>query len=126
MLGRRDSAVAVQLDRCLSGDAEPEGPEIPGLLMAAATLTPRRPISESARHRALDAMMREADRRTRPTVGTRTEDLTDPGTHARVAQAGPNLRLRVADIEEISDERLEEIAASIAARLGQNAPDRNQ
>ncbi|MER6232556.1 hypothetical protein ACFUC2_05170 [[Kitasatospora] papulosa] len=127
MLGHRDSAVAAQLDRCLSGDAEPEGPEIPGLMMAAASLLPRRPISESGRQRAFDAMMREADRTARPAAGTHVEDLTDPGTHARVAQAGPSLRLRVADIEEISDERLEEIAASIAARLGQNAaPDRNQ
>lgn len=126
MLGRRDSAVAAQLDRCLSGDAEPEGPEISGLMMAAATLMPGRPISESGRQRAFDAMMREAGRRARPTAGTHVEDLTDPGTYARVAEAGPNLRLRVADIEEISDERLEEIAANIANRLSQNAPDRNQ
>ncbi|MGC4951012.1 hypothetical protein ACLQ2N_33075 [Streptomyces sp. DT224] len=126
MLGRRDSAVAEQLDRCLSGDAEPEGPEIPGLMMAAAALAPSRPISQAGRQRAFAAMMREADRRARPAAGTHTEDLTEPGTHARVAQAGPNLRLRVADIEQIDDERLEGIAASIATRLGQNAPDRNQ
>ncbi|MET9528145.1 hypothetical protein [Streptomyces coeruleorubidus] len=93
--------------------------------MAAATLRPRRPISESGRQRALDAMMREADRRARPPAGTHTDDLTDPGIHARVAQAGPSLRLNVADIEEVSDERLEDIASRIAARLGQNAPDRN-
>ncbi|MFC8537951.1 hypothetical protein ACFUJY_29125 [Streptomyces sp. NPDC057249] len=126
MLGRRDSAVAEQLERCLSGDAEPEGPEISGLMMAAAALAPRRPISEAGRQRAFAAVMREVDRRARPIAGTHTEDLAEPGTHVRVAQAGPNLRLRVADIEQIDDERLEEIAASIATRLGQNAPDRNQ
>ncbi|MFI5859259.1 hypothetical protein [Streptomyces parvulus] len=126
MLGRRDSAVAAQLDRCLSGDAEPEGPEIPGLMMTAAALAPRRPISESGRQRAFDAMMREADRRARPTAGTHVDDLTDPGIHVRVAQAGPHLRLRIANIEEVSDEGMEEIAGRIANRLGQNAPDRNQ
>ncbi|AWI32666.1 hypothetical protein [Streptomyces tirandamycinicus] len=128
MLGRRDSAVAAQLDRCLSGDAEPAGPEISGMVMAAAALRPRRPISESARQRAFDAMMREADRQARGAHAdaAHTEDLTDPGVHARVAQAGPGMRLSVADIESIDDERLEDIAARLAARLGQSAPDRNQ
>ncbi|MGW0757065.1 hypothetical protein ACWD1Y_11355 [Streptomyces sp. NPDC002814] len=125
MLGRRDSAVAAQLDRCLSGDAEPEGPEITGMVMAAAALKPRRTISESARQSAFDAMMREADRRARPPAGTHTDDLTDPGIHSRVAQAGPNLRLRIADIEAISDRDMEDIAARVANRLGQIAPDRN-
>ncbi|MEU0857441.1 hypothetical protein ABZ352_18660 [Streptomyces griseofuscus] len=126
MLGRRDSAVAGQLDRCLSGDAEPEGPEVTGMAMAAAALRPRRPISETARSRAFAAMMREADRRSRPqATAARPEDLTDPGVHARVAQAGENLRLSVADIEAIDDARLKKIAQSIAARLGQSAPDRN-
>lgn len=132
MLGRKVSAVAEQLDRCLSGDAIPEGPgdnpEITGMVMAASALAPRRLISENARQRAFDAMMREADRRGRgPQTGTEhTEDLSDPGIHARRAQAGPGMRLNVADIEQIDDERLEEIAARLAARLSQNAPDRNQ
>ncbi|MGA5411536.1 hypothetical protein ACPCSC_30315 [Streptomyces lavendulocolor] len=126
MLGRRDSAVAAQLDRCLSGDAEPEGPEIAGMVMAAAALAPRRPISEGARERAFEAMMREAERQARPPAGTYAEDLADPGIHARVAHAGPNLRLRIADIDAISDEDMEKIAGRIANRLGQIAPDRNQ
>lgn len=125
MLGRRDSAVAAQLDRCLSGDAEPEGPEVVGMMMAAAALRPRRTISESARQSALDAMMREADRRAHPPAGTHTDDLADPGIHARVAQIGPNFRLRVADIEAISDERFEDIGGLIASRMRRNAPDRN-
>ncbi|MEU7228961.1 hypothetical protein [Streptomyces chrestomyceticus] len=116
----------MQLDRCLSGDAEP-GPELTGMVMAANALRPTRAISESARSRAYAAMMREAQRRARPQRSTSyTEDLADPGIHAREAKAGPGLRLAVADIEGISDERLEEIAANIAARLSQNAPDRNQ
>jgi hypothetical protein len=126
MLGRRDSAVAAQLDRCLSGDAEPEGPQIPALMMAAAALAPCRPISEAARQRAFDAMMRAADRRRNPASGTPTADLTDPGTHVRVAQVGPNRRLRIADLEAISEGDVEEIAGRIANRLGQNAPDRKQ
>jgi hypothetical protein len=125
MLGRRDSAVAAQLDRCLSGDAEPDTPEVSAMMMAAATVRPRRPISETARRRAFDAMMREADRRARPLSTEHTEDLADPGVHVRVAQAGPGLQIRVADIEEISDERLEEIAQKLAARLRQDAPDHN-
>lgn len=129
MLGRRDSAVAVQLDSCLSGDAEPEGPEISGMVMAAAALRQnRRAVSETARSRAFDAMMREVRRQgDRPQNATpRAEDLTDPGIYHRQANAGQGLRLAVADIESIDDARLEEVAKSIAARLGQNAPDRNQ
>ncbi|RSS95067.1 hypothetical protein EF903_05350 [Streptomyces sp. WAC05292] len=126
MLGRWDSAVAEQLDRCLSGDAAPEDPAIAGMVMAASALRPRSPISESGRRRAFDAMMREADRRGRTLHADPTEDLTDPGVHARVAQAGTGLEIRVADIEAIGDDRLEEIAAKLAARFTQNAPDRNQ
>ncbi|MBV1940792.1 hypothetical protein KUF83_30115 [Streptomyces sp. BV286] len=95
------------------------------MVMAAGALTPRRPIREGARNRAMAAMMREAERQASPPAGNHVEDLTDPGVHARVAQAGPKLKLTVADIEEIDDGRLEEIAANVAAYLGQNAPDRN-
>ncbi|MFF0754434.1 hypothetical protein [Streptomyces sp. NPDC004267] len=126
MLGRWDSAVAAQLDSCLSGDATPGDPAIAGMVMAASVLRPRRHISEGARQRAFDAMMREADRQARPVAGTHTDDLADPGVHARTAEAGPGFRLTVSDIEHVDDERLEEIAARLAARLGQNAPDRNQ
>ncbi|KIF00904.1 hypothetical protein PL81_38425 [Streptomyces sp. RSD-27] len=96
------------------------------MVMAASALRPRRPISESGRRRALDAMMREAERRANPLHAEHVEDLTEPSVHARVAQAGQGLTIRVADIEEIDDGRLEEIAANIAARFRQNAPDRNQ
>ncbi len=126
MLGRRDSADAEQLDRCLSGGAVPEGPDMRAMVMAAAALAPRHPISPTARQRAFDAMMREADRVSTPVHTEAADDLTDPGVHARVAQAGPGLRLGVADIEEVDDARLEAIAANIAARLGQRSPDRNQ
>ncbi|MFI9052499.1 hypothetical protein [Streptomyces sp. NPDC053427] len=71
-------------------------------------------------------MMREADRRARPLTAEHSEDLTDPGLHARVAQVGPGMQMRVADIEAISDERLEQIAAKFADRIRRNAPDRNQ
>ncbi|MEU6632795.1 hypothetical protein ABZ905_31615 [Streptomyces parvus] len=125
MLGLGDSAVAAQLDSCLSGDAKPETPEIRGMMMAASALAPRRPISEGGRQRAFEAMMREADRRASPTNASRTEDLTDPGLHARVAQVGPGIQIRVADIEEIDDERMVRIAARLAERSGRNAPDRN-
>ncbi|MFD4933448.1 hypothetical protein [Streptomyces virginiae] len=126
MLGRWDSAVAEQLDRCLSGDAAPENPEIAGMVMAAAALKPRVPISETARRRAFAAMMREADRQSRPLSGEHTEDLSEPGVHVRVAQAGEGLTIRVADIEAVDDERLEQIAAKVASRFRQNAPERNQ
>ncbi|WP_030372369.1 hypothetical protein [Streptomyces rimosus] len=117
----------MQLDRCLSGDAEPENPEITSMVMAANALRSTPAISESARSRAFDAMMREADRRARPqSSADHAEDLADPGIHTREAKAGPGMRLAVADIEGIDDARLEGIAASIAARLRQNAPDRNQ
>ncbi|MFJ5142945.1 hypothetical protein [Streptomyces sp. NPDC088707] len=96
------------------------------MVLASAALRPRRHLSEAARQRAFDSMMREVDRRARPCVGNQVEDLADPGVHARVAEAGPGIRLTVSDIEPVSDERLEEIAARLAARLGQNAPDRNQ
>ncbi|MEU1221271.1 hypothetical protein [Streptomyces microflavus] len=117
----------MQLDRCLSGDAEPEGPEISGLVMAATALSCNgRAISESARSRAFDAMMREADRQARPQSSTEhAEDLTDPGIHSRNAKAGPGLRIAVADIENIDDDRIEAVAQSLAARFSQNAPDRN-
>ncbi|MGW0562833.1 hypothetical protein ACWDZ4_19995 [Streptomyces sp. NPDC003016] len=95
--------------------------------MAARALAPRRPISEAARQRAYDAMMREADRGARkPLHSESSEDLTDPGVHARVVDAGPGLRLGIADIEEVDDERMVQIAKNVAARLGQSAPDRNQ
>ncbi|MFB8025906.1 MULTISPECIES: hypothetical protein [unclassified Streptomyces] len=94
------------------------------MVMAASALRPRRSISESARQRALDAMMREADRRARPLPSESTEDLTDPGVYARVAHAGPGLRLVAADIEPIDDERMEMIAERLAARLTRNATDR--
>jgi hypothetical protein len=126
MLGLGDSAVAEQLDRCLSGDAEPDNPAIRDMVTAAAALAPRRPISEGARHRAFAAMMREVDRRTSPLTAEHSEDLADPGMHARVAQVGPGMEMRVADIEEIDDARLEQIAANLAERLRRSAPDRNQ
>jgi hypothetical protein len=72
-------------------------------------------------------MLREADRVTRtPAAAPAAEDTADPGIHVRVASAGHNMRLRVADIEEIPEERLTVIAENLAARLGQRAPDRNQ
>ncbi|MFB6505588.1 hypothetical protein ACFC07_22145 [Streptomyces sp. NPDC056099] len=126
MLGLGDSAVAEQLDRCLSGDAEPDHPAIRGMVTAAAALAPRRPVSEGARGRAFAAMMREADRRARPLAAEHSEDLADPGMHARVAQVGPGMQMRVADIEEIDDVRLEQIAAKLADRMRRSAPDRNQ
>ncbi|MEV0487330.1 hypothetical protein AB0I69_42860 [Streptomyces sp. NPDC050508] len=94
--------------------------------MAAAALAPRRPISEGARERALSAMMREVDRRTHPLATEHSEDLEDPGMHARVAQVGPGMEMRVADIEEIDDVRLEQIASKLAERMRRDAPDRNQ
>ncbi|WP_330335686.1 hypothetical protein OHS33_38555 (plasmid) [Streptomyces sp. NBC_00536] len=96
------------------------------MVMAASALRPRRPISETGRRRALDAMLREADRRANPLHAEHVEDLAEPGVHARVAQAGQGLTIRVADIEEIGEDRLEDIAARLAARFRQNAPDRNQ
>ncbi|WP_143661317.1 hypothetical protein [Streptomyces pseudogriseolus] len=118
---------AKHLDACLSGEEAPDTPQTSRMVMAAAALTPKRPISQSARARALAAMMREADRVTRrPAAPAAVEDTTDPGIHIRTANAGPNLRLRVADIEAVDDDRLEQIAANIAMRLGQRAPDRNQ
>lgn len=126
MLSLGDSGRAERLDRCLSGEAVPDDPETAQMLMAAVVLMPKRPISQSARSRAFDAMMREADRVTRrPSAPQVPEDIVDPGIHVRVAQAGPGMRLRVADIEEVDDARVERVAANIAARLGQIAPDRN-
>ncbi|MEU5181178.1 hypothetical protein AB0G49_14110 [Streptomyces longwoodensis] len=122
-----DSGRADSLDRCLSGEAQPTDEDMKAMLMAASALTPKRPVSQAARARALAAMFREADRVTRtsgPAVAA--EDTNDPGMHVRVASAGPGKRLRVADIEEVDDARLEEIAAKIAARLSQKAPDRKQ
>ncbi|MGW7089982.1 hypothetical protein ACWGH2_41735 [Streptomyces sp. NPDC054871] len=71
-------------------------------------------------------MMREADRRARPLNAEHSEDLADPGMHARVAQVGPGMQIRVADIEAISDERLEQIAERYVNRTRRSAPDRNQ
>lgn len=131
MLGLGDSGHldrAVRLDRRLSGQqTQGEDADLAPLLMAAAALTPKRPVSQAARTRALAAMFREADRVTRtPAAAPAAEDTADPGIHVRVASAGHNMRLRVADIEEIPEERLTVIAENLAARLGQKAPDRNQ
>jgi hypothetical protein len=130
MLGRGDSGLfgrAERLDRCISGEAVPDDPQTQQMLMAAEALRPKQPISETARTRAFAAMMREADRVTRgPLAAPATEDITDPGIHVRTAQAGTGMRLRVADIEAVDDERMEQIAAKLAARLGQRAPERNQ
>jgi hypothetical protein len=130
MLGLGDSGLsgrAERLDRCLSDEAVPDDPDTAQMVMAAAALRPKHPISPSARARAFDAMMREADRATRGPLATpATEDVVDPGIHFRVAQAGPGMRMRVADIEVVDDKRMEQIAAKLAARLGQRAPDRNQ
>ncbi|MER5482619.1 hypothetical protein ABT024_05295 [Streptomyces sp. NPDC002812] len=120
-----NNAAAEQLDSCLSGDAVPSDPAVRQMVMAAAALTPRRPISEAARERALDRMMREADRVASPLPVSDAEDLDDPGLHVRVAQAGPGLRLSVVDIEEVDDAAMEEIAERVAALLGQRSPDRN-
>ncbi|MFD7764097.1 hypothetical protein [Streptomyces microflavus] len=96
------------------------------MVMAASALAPRRPLSEAARHRAFAAMMRESDRSASPQNTERAEDLSDPGLHARVAQVGPGLQIRVADIEAIDDERMVQLAANLAEFLGQNARDHNQ
>ncbi|MFD0352984.1 hypothetical protein ACFVHW_04430 [Streptomyces sp. NPDC127110] len=126
MLSRWDKSVAEQLDRCLSGEAAPQDPDVTAMVMAAAALRPRRPINESSRQRAFEAMMLEADRRARSAERSEyTEDLSEPAVHSRVAQAGHGLEIRMADIEAISDERLEGVAAKIAARFRQSAPDRN-
>ncbi|MER7759495.1 hypothetical protein [Streptomyces sp. NPDC097619] len=125
MLGRWGRAAAERLERCLSGDAVPDDPDTAKMVMAASALAPRTPISEDARSRAFEAMMREADRRARPLPAGPAEDLTDPGVHARIAQAG-DVEIRVANIEAIPDSDLEDIAARLAARFKQNAPDRNQ
>ncbi|MEU9925047.1 hypothetical protein AB0H51_27830 [Streptomyces griseoluteus] len=116
-----------RLDRRLSGDpSEPDDADLAPLLMAAAALTPKRPVSQAARTRALAAMLREADRVTRtPAAAPAAEDTAAPGVHVRVASAGNNMRLRVADIEDIPEERLTQIAENLVARLGQRAPDRN-
>jgi hypothetical protein len=129
MLSRGDSAHsgrAERLDRCLSGEATPHDADTKKMVTLARLITPKRPVSPAARNRAFEAMMREADRVDRPAAGTRpaTEDIADPGVNVRVANAGPGKTLRVADIEALDDARLEQIAANIAARLGQRAPDR--
>lgn len=125
--GSGHSDRAERLDRGLSGEPRPEDAELTPLFMAAAALTPKRPISQAARARALGAMLREADRVGRQASAVSpVQDTTDPGIHVRVASAGPNLRVRVADIEAVDDSRLEQIAERLATRLGQKAPDRNQ
>jgi hypothetical protein len=124
--GSGHSDRAERLDRGLSGEPIPADPDLTSLFMAASALRPKQAISQSARARALSAMLREADRVGRETPAESAEDTTDPGIHLRVASAGPNLRVRVADIEGIDDRRLEQIAERLASRLGQRAPDRNQ
>ncbi|MFJ4342674.1 hypothetical protein [Streptomyces sp. NPDC088915] len=122
-LGRRDSA-AEKLDRCLSGEPAADK-ETEELALLAAALAPRRPISESSRARAFDAMMRRVERRANPVEGTTaSEDLATPVVHVRTAQTGERGRLRVADIEPVDDARLEKIAARVAERLGQETRDR--
>ncbi|MFJ8301338.1 hypothetical protein ACIQ9R_36305 [Streptomyces sp. NPDC094447] len=121
-LGRRDSG-AEKLDRCLSGEKAADA-ETEDLAQLAAVLSPRRPISESSRQRAFEAMMRRADRRANPVAGTAEEDLATPVIHVRTAQTGERGRLRVVDIEAVDDERVEEIAARVAERMREKSRDR--
>ncbi|MER7937827.1 MULTISPECIES: hypothetical protein [unclassified Streptomyces] len=126
MLGRLGGNERAQhLDWCLAGEAVPETPAEQQMLMAAEALRPRTAISETARARARAAMLREAARVGRTAEPT-TPDLSDPGVNVRVARLGPAGTLRVADIEPVNDDRLEDIARNIAERLGQRAhQDRN-
>jgi hypothetical protein len=121
MWGLPDKATAEELDRCLNGEAEPTTDKVRQMLGMAGLLAPKQPTGQTARQRAFDAMMREADRQARP-VPVRdepTEDLADPGVHALAANLGDGRQLRACDIEELDGERLEAIARNVARRLGQ-------
>jgi hypothetical protein len=127
MLSRDSGHAAERLDRCLSGDAVPHDADTRNAVTLARLLMPKRPISQAARDHAFEAMMREADRvgRTPSNTEAAPADVVDPGVNIRTASAGHGLTLRVADIEHVDDARMEEIAARVAERLGQRAPDRN-